>query len=364
MKRNKLMLMISLGLVTILLLVAACTQAPATTQAPADEAAPKVEEQEKPAEEVEAKKEAPQEAMAQEEILIYMQMGGNQGDPSTLARTNGAKAAAAAMGIKLVEQYSGWDPQKMIEQFKEAMAASPDGIVIMGHPGEDAFEALVDEAESQGIIITSGNNPLPNLESKYQSKGFGYAGADLYQGGYLTGKSMVAAGLEAGDKALVYDIWHNEGRSVSSQGLYDALAEAGLEVEKLDVSDEVDSEASLAIPILTAYLEANPDLKAIGTQHGNITANLPKVLEAAGKQPGDVIIGGIDLSPATIDGLEKGYISASFDQVLYLQGYFPVQQIFLTKNYLIPGLHINTGVGTFTPDNYKDIAPLIEQGIR
>jgi len=363
MKRSKLVVLFSL--VMILLMVAACAQTPAATQAPAEEAAPKAEEQEKPAaEEPEAKKEAPQEAQAQEEILVYMQMGGNQGDPSTLARTNGAKAAAEDLGIKLIEQYSGWDPQKMIEQFKEAVAASPDGIIIMGHPGEDAFEALVDDAISQGIIVTSGNNPLPNIESKYQAKGFGYAGADLYQGGYLTGKSMVAAGLKSGEKALVYDIWHNEGRSKSSQGLYDALEEAGLEVEKLDVSDEVDSEASLAIPILTAYLEANPDLRAIGTQHGNITANLPKVLEAAGKEPGEVVIGGIDLSPATIDGLEKGYISASFDQVLYLQGYFPVQQIFLTKQYMIPGLHINTGVGTFTPDNFKDIAPLIEQGIR
>lgn len=362
MKHHKLVIIFSL--LMILLMVAACAQTPAATQAPAEEAAPKAEEQEKPAEEPEAKKEAPQEAQAQEEILIYMQMGGNQGDPSTLARTNGAKAAAADLGIKLVEQYSGWDPQKMIEQFKEAVAASPDGIIIMGHPGEDAFEALVDDAISQGIIITSGNNPLPNLEAKYQNKGFGYAGADLYQGGYLTGKSMVAAGLQSGEKALVYDIWHNESRSLSSQGLYDALEEAGLVVEKLDVSDEVDTEASLAIPILTAYLEANPDLRAIGTQHGNVTANLPKVLEAAGKEPGDVIAGGIDLSPATIEGIEKGYISASFDQVLYLQGYFPIQQIFLTKNFLIPGLHINTGVGTFTPDNYKEIAPLIEQGIR
>ena len=308
---------------------------------------------------------SPQDAPAAgEQLVIYMQMGGNQGDPSTLARTNGAKAAAEDLNIKLIEQYSGWDPQKMIEQFKEAVAASPDGIVIMGHPGEGAFESLVDEAISQGIIVTSGNNPLPNIEAKHQPDGFGYAGADLYQGGYLTGKAMVAAGLKPGEKALVYDIWHEEGRSVSPQGMYDALEEAGLVVEKLDVSKEVNEEASLAIPILTAYLEANPDLRAIGTQHGNITANLPKVLEAAGKKPGDVIIGGIDLSPATIDGLEKGYINASFDQVLYLQGYFPVQQIFLTKNFLIPGLHINTGVGTFTPDNYKEIAPLIEQGLR
>jgi simple sugar transport system substrate-binding protein len=306
----------------------------------------------------------PAAAPAGKQITIYMQMGGQQGDPSTLARTNGAKAAAAALGVKLVEQYSGWDPQKMIDQFKQAVAAKPDGIVIMGHPGEAAFAALVDDAESQGIIITSGNNPLPKIEAKYQTKGFGYAGANLHGGGYVTGQAMVAAGLKKGDKALVYDIWHQEGRSQSPQGIYDALTDAGVVVDKLDVTDAVDKEPSLAIPILTAYIAAHPDLKAIGTQHGNLTSTLPKVLEAAGKKPGDIIIGGIDLSPATIDAIKKGWISASFDQVLYLQGYFPVQQIWLTKNYLIPGLHIDTGVGTVTPQNVAAIAPLIEQGIR
>jgi simple sugar transport system substrate-binding protein len=306
----------------------------------------------------------PTPAAQAKQLTIYMQMGGTQGDPSTLARTNGALAAAKSLGVKVVEQYSGWDPQKMITQFKEAMAANPDGIVIMGHPGEDAFGPLVDQAESQGIIVTSGNNPLPTIETKYQTKGFGYAGADLYAGGMLTGQAMIAAGLKQGDKALVYDIWHQEGRSKSAQGVYDALVAGGLVVDKLDVSNEVDTEASLAIPVLTAYLAGHPDLKAIGTQHGNITANLPKVLQAAGKKPGEVIVGGIDLSPATIDGITKGYVSASFDQVLYLQGWYPVEQIFMTKSYLIPGLHINTGVGTVTPQNIAQIAPLIEKGIR
>ncbi|MGD0726062.1 MAG: substrate-binding domain-containing protein [Spirochaetia bacterium] len=301
---------------------------------------------------------------ADKQLVIYMQMGGTQGDGTTLGRTNGARAAAAANNVKLIEQYAKWDPQTMIDQFKQAMAANPDGIEIMGHPGEPAFAALVDQAEAQGIIVTSGNNPLPGLEAKYQTKGFGYAGADLYQGGYLTGEAMVKAGLKAGDKALVYDIWHQEGRSRSSQGVFDALAKAGLQVEKLDVSTAVDSDASLAIPILTAYLAAHPDLKAIGTQHGNTTAVLPKVLQAAGKKPGEIICGGIDLSPATVSAIQGGWISASFDQVLYLQGYFPVLQIVLTKRYLIPGLHINTGVGTVTPQNVGTIKPLIDQGIR
>ena len=137
---------------------------------------------------------------AGKQLVVYMQMGGTAGDASTLARTNGARAAAAALNVKLVEQYSGWDPQKMIDQFKEAVAAKPDGIEIMGHPGGDAFAALVDDAESQGIIVTSGNNPgdaaFKAIMQKYQPKGFGYAGADLHEGGFLTGTAMIAAGLE------------------------------------------------------------------------------------------------------------------------------------------------------------------------
>ena len=305
------------------------------------------------------------QAWAQEkQLVIYMQCGGTQGDGATLARTNGARAAAKANNVKLIEQYSKWDQQTMIDQFKQALAAKPDGIAIMGHPGEPAFAALVDQAVAMGIIVTSGNNPLPNLEAKYQTKGFGYAGADLYQGGALTAQAMLSAGLKAGDKALVYDIWHEELRSRSCQGIYDTLTEAGLVVEKLDVSQAVNSDTSLAIPILTAYLQAHPDLKAIGTQHGSITAVLPKVLQAAGKKPGDIICGGIDLSPATVAAIQGGWISASFDQVLYLQGYFPVLQIVLTKRYLIPGLHIDTGVGTVTPQNIGSIKALIEKGIR
>ena len=58
--------------------------------------------------------------------VMYMQMGGDPGIASVLARTNGAKAAAAALGIELHEQYSSWDQQKMIDAFKEAIAANPD----------------------------------------------------------------------------------------------------------------------------------------------------------------------------------------------------------------------------------------------
>ena len=49
----------------------------------------------------------------------------------------------------------------MIDQFKEAIAAKPDGIEIMGHPGEDAMGPLVDQAEAEGIIVPAAITRYP-----------------------------------------------------------------------------------------------------------------------------------------------------------------------------------------------------------
>src|ERR1041384_8480770 len=116
-------------------------------------------------------------------ITMYFQMGGNAGDRATLPRTNGARAAAAALGVNLKEQYSGWQPETMLSQFREALAASPGCIEIMGHPGNEAFASLVADAEKRNIVITSGNSPLTKLKDKYVANGFGYAGGGLYAGG-------------------------------------------------------------------------------------------------------------------------------------------------------------------------------------
>jgi simple sugar transport system substrate-binding protein len=297
-------------------------------------------------------------------LVMYMQMGGDAGMASVTARVSGAKQAAKDLNVELHEQYASWDQQKMIDEFKQAIAAKPDCIEIMGHPGEDAMMPLVDQAETAGIVVTSGNNPLPKIEANYQSVGFGYAGAVLHDGGFRVGTALLAAGLKKGDKALVYDIWHQESRSQSAQGIADALTQAGVVVDKLDVTADVDSDSSKAIPILTAYLAAHPDLKAIGTQHGQITDILPQILQQAGKKPGDILLAGIDLGAKAIKGLQDGYYVAIFDQVLYLQGYYPVQQCVLTKTLKIPGLHIDTGIAVATPKNINDIAPLIQQGLR
>jgi simple sugar transport system substrate-binding protein len=297
-------------------------------------------------------------------ITMYMQMGGNAGDGATLARQTGAAQAAAAFGVDLKEQFSAWAPETMISQFKDAVAAKPTCIEIMGHPGSAAFQDLVKGAVDQGIVVTSGNSPMTDLQKEFGAQGFGYAGVDLYVGGQITANYMLAQGLKSGDEAMVYGVFSQAERGLSEKGLADTLEKAGLTVDRLEITQEANSDASLAVPVLAAYIQAHPNLKAIGTQHGGITSVLADTLKKAGKKPGEIIVGGIDLAPATIDGLKSGYISATLDQLLYLQGFLPVLQCVITAKYKMPGLSINTGAGAVTSQTIDALTPLIDAGIR
>ena len=297
-------------------------------------------------------------------LVMYMQMGGNPGDGATLARQTGAEQAAAALGVDLKEQFSAWAPETMINQFKEAVAAKPSCIEIMGHPGSAAFHDIVKDAVGQGIVVTVGNSPMTDLQAEFGPQGMGYAGVDLYQGGVLTANAMLAQGLKAGDQAMVYGVFSQAERGQSEKGLADTLEKAGLKVDRLEITQEVNSDTTLGVPVLVSYIQAHPDLKAIGTQHGGVTGVLADVLQKAGKKPGDIVVAGIDLAPATIDGLKSGYVSATLDQLLYLQGFMPVVQCVMTAKYKMPGLSLNTGAGTVTPQTIDSLVELIDAGIR
>ena len=205
---------------------------------------------------------------------------------------------------------------------------------------------------------------MTSLQAEFGTKGFGYSGVDLYAGGALTANAMLSHGLKAGDQAMVYGVFSQAERGQSEKGLADTLEKAGLKVDRLEITQEVNSDTSLGVPILAAYVQAHPDLKAIGTQHGGVTGTLEEVLKKAGKKPGDIIVGGIDLGPATITGLKSGYVSATLDQLLYLQGFVPVLQCVMTAKYKMPGLSLNTGAGTVNPQTIGGLVDLIDKGIR
>ena len=278
---------------------------------------------------------------------------------------NGARQAEADLGPTVQYIFSDWDPQKMIAQFKEAVATGPDGIAVMGHPGDDAFSPLIDDAEAQGIIVTSQNTELPASMGKYQSGGFGYVGAVNYTAGYKLGKEILNRyDLAEGDRAMVWGLLSQPSRGERTKGVIDALEEAGVTVDYLEIDAATNADPAAGTPTFTGYVSANPDVKLVVTDHGALTATLETYLKAAGKGPDDIYGAGFDLSPATLEAIRGGWTDLVIDQQQLLQGYLPILQICMTKKFAITGLHVDTGAGFAHADNIDMLANLVKWQFR
>lgn len=291
--------------------------------------------------------------------------GGPPGGPFGTVVYNGAVQAAEDLGANMEVLWSDWNPERMITQFSEAAATNPDGIAVMGHPGDEAFAPLVDDARARGIIVTSMNTQLAELQATYASSGFGYVGAILYDAGYALGQESIArAGLEPGDQAFVWGLLAQAGRGERTQGVVDALEDAGLEVIYLEIDDATNADASAGVPTFVGIMSANPDIKLVVTDHGALTATLETFLTSAGLGPDDVFAAGFDLSSATVEAVKGGWTDLVIDQQQWLQGYLSVLQICLTHNYAFTGLQIDTGAGFLHADNVEVLEALVEAQVR
>jgi len=291
--------------------------------------------------------------------------GGTPGGGFETVVYNGAVQAAKDTGADVQYVWSDWDPAKMTTQFTQAVATKPDGIAVMGHPGDTAFDPLIDQAESQGIIVTSMNTQLPDAQAKYATAGFGYVGAILYQAGYALGQEAVKrSGVKAGDKAFLWGLLAQAGRGERTRGVKDALEKAGLTVIYQEIDDATNKSAAAGVPVFTGIISANPDIKLMVTDHGNLTGTVQTFLEAAGKKPGDIYAAGFDMSGNAVTAIKGGWLQLVIDQQQFLQGYFGVLQICLTKHYGFSGLQIDTGAGFADKNNIDQLSALVTKQIR
>jgi simple sugar transport system substrate-binding protein len=297
-------------------------------------------------------------------VHIRFFVGGAEGDAFSTIVYNGAKQAEADLGPKVDYVFSHWDAENMTQQLREAVAVKPDGIAMMGHPGDAAIMPLAEQAAKAGIKMMYQNVPVPRVVAAF---GGGYVGAQQEDQGRALGKEAVRlAGLKAGDKAVVFGLFENENRGARERGTVAAMTEAGLKVIQISIpaSGEWASDPNLAIPVITAALLNNPDVKAVGYPGGQMLANVPTYMQAAGKKPGEIFSFGFDTSPQIIDAFKGGWVQLAADQQPFLQGYLPIlslcQQIVLG---LAP-INVDTGAGFVTSVNYHIVADLTQQALR
>ena len=289
--------------------------------------------------------------------------GGAEGDAFASIVYNGAVQAAHDLGANVEYLFSGWKAEAMVQQLREAIAAHPDGIAMMGHPGEAAIMPLAKQASEAGIKMMYQNVPLPDVVAKY---GGGYVGAQQAPQGKALGEEAVRRfGLKKGDVAIVLGPFDQQPeRYVREGATADALEAAGLKVIRIPSPTEWAADPNLAIPVITAALTNQPDTKAIVYPGGQLLGNAPVYMQAAGKKPGEIIQIGFDTSPQIVQAFKDGWVQLTADQQPFLQGYMPILSLCQQVVYGLAPINVDTGAGFVNSDNYEAVANLATEGLR
>lgn len=282
-------------------------------------------------------------------------------DPSTDPFWNqiysGAKDAAQLGSLKLVHQTAAADSAKMVDLVETAIATKPAMIVMPFNEGEAWVKAACD-AHAAGIPVVAYNVPAPASAAKCV---LGFVGQDFRAVGKTIGEALIAqVKLKPGDKVLLPAEHAEQPYAVArGGGVNDALTAAGLDKGQFLTTKDSESDT---LNILTSWLVANPDVKAIvplgGTPHRMLVQ-----AEDAAKVTAPII--GFDTSPQVIAGIKSGRILATADQQGYTQGFQSVMQGVLYLDFGLSVANINSGGnGLITKDNVKNLEAKDLQGTR
>lgn len=307
-----------------------------------------------------------------EDVRIIFFPGGGPDQSFSRLVFEGAKAAENDLGCHMEYSWSYWDENKIVDQFREAIYAKPDAICIVGHPGEERMRPLAEEAFYKGILVTFLNADLPGIKKDFMRKGCGYVGQDTYRSGYVLSEALVRKTAPQGPGEVHVLTWdYFPGQTLShrarrSQGLIEALNDQEIPLHHSEIPAPMRGacRASDLAELLKQVLQQHPNTKTIITDSGDLTAALPEALRAIGRQPGDIIGAGFDLSAMALDGLKSGYLMLVHDQQPYLQGYLSVLQACLSVRYGFAGLNIDTGSGLIDNSNLDMIEDLVLRHIR
>ncbi len=296
------------------------------------------------------------------DVKIRFFCGGDEGDLFATVVYNGAKLAEKLMGCKVDYVFSGWQAEKMTQQLREAIAARPDAIAMMGHPGDDALMPLVKQAQDQGIIVTIVNVDTQKVMNAYNT---GYVGAYIEQFGYRLGKKAIEKfGIKRGDTVIIDGNWGEPGLEKRDVGVARAFEEIGCKIVKIKHPMEAATNTDLFQPQVAGAVAANPQVKLISYSGGQFLGASTYYMESIGKKPGEIKNIGFDISGPIIDGFEKGYVSLTIDQQPFYQGFLPIVSLCMAVKFGLTPITVDTGVGFVDETNYKAVAGLAEQGIR
>ena len=249
----------------------------------------------------------------------------------------GAEDACKLLGCSY--QWTGSDSANvnaMVNAFNSAMTAGASGIAI-ALVDLKAFNGPTDKALAAKTPVVgynadaAGNNRLA------------YIGQDLFVSGQEMGKRIVEL-VGEGDVALFIATPGALNIQPRIDGAIDSIKKSGKPIKYHTIATGAAVPKELST--IDAYWQGHQNTKGLFAVDGGSTASVAQVMKKYNLRNKNVKAGGYDLDPKTQALLADGQIDFTIDQQPYLQGFFPIIQLYLAKaSETLSGVaDVNTGL--------------------
>jgi simple sugar transport system substrate-binding protein len=234
----------------------------------------------------------------------------------------GAEDASALLGTTF--QWTGSetsDIPEMVGAFEAAIAGGADGIAIATVDLE-AFNDPIQQALDAGIPVVSYNADAPNAR-------MAYVGQDLFGSGVSMGQRIVEL-VGEGKVGLFIATPGQLNIQPRIDGAIQAIEESGanIEFEQVETSAELPEELNR----IEAWYLGNTDAAGMFAVDAGSTQAVGQVVQQqSARDNGLTGCGGYDLLEMTVQLVADGVLDFTIDQQPYLQGFLPVQYLYLSK---------------------------------
>jgi simple sugar transport system substrate-binding protein len=249
---------------------------------------------------------------------------------------SGAADACKLLGCSY--QWTGSDSSnvsQMVNAFNSAVSAGVDGIAI-ALIDLHAFNTPTTKALSSGIPVVAYNADVTGNDR------LAYIGQDLFVSGQQMGQH-IAQLVPSGDVALFIATPGALNIQPRIDGAKDTLkSHTSITTHTVATGAAVPAE----LGVIDSYAVGHPNTKGMFAVDAGSTQGVAQTIQKHSLRAKGMKGGGYDLTPATEQLLAKGEIDFTIDQQPYLQGFYPVLQLYMYQiTQKLTGIaDVNTGL--------------------
>jgi simple sugar transport system substrate-binding protein len=283
----------------------------------------------------------------------------------------GATVAGNMIGAKILllgSESPVDDPAREIEILNQIVQDPTIDGIIMTTPQVGAYNDIVKAAEKAGIPIATTNSFDATILHR---SGISHTGQDASAaaiGGEALAKCVLDSGATSGSILLpsstaMGNVEVNNRVTAAFNAIVKTLKDAGkLDAFKVDAGPEnvgIDTNPNDPVNALVSLFESRGDAVGAFTANNVFTPPLVKAVAQMGKT-GKFCAFGFDLGPAQQEGIAAGNLTGSLGQQPFLQGFWPVMQLYLQIDRGISAANLDTRAQLVTKENVAKVGKRFE----